>query len=218
MPVDPQMQAILDLRAALPPIHTLPVADARAEVKGLRPPGLRIAVVASIADRAIPGPSGPLGLRIYTPPGTGPFPLLVFFHGGGSTPMTPRAATSAPSTRVTSCWKRPVPGCEACSPMPSTGEREFKTGAMREALSFCSSQTTMKGRFTDPNSRAGAWLGAWASASNAFHKRASANIVRFSRVGNPRLPVGACRPGERRYGRRQTIGPAEQKVLELLGG
>ncbi len=24
---------------------------------------------------------GPLGLRVYTPPGTGPFPLLVFLHG-----------------------------------------------------------------------------------------------------------------------------------------
>jgi acetyl esterase len=39
--------------------------------------------VASITDRAILEPSGPLGLRVYTPPGTGPFPLLVFFHGGG---------------------------------------------------------------------------------------------------------------------------------------
>jgi acetyl esterase len=39
--------------------------------------------VASAADRTIPGPGGPLGLRVYTPRGAGPFPLLVFFHGGG---------------------------------------------------------------------------------------------------------------------------------------
>jgi acetyl esterase len=41
--------------------------------------------VAALADRAIPGPGGPLGLRVYTPPGGtgGPFPLLVFFHGSG---------------------------------------------------------------------------------------------------------------------------------------
>jgi acetyl esterase len=40
--------------------------------------------VASATDRAIHGPGGPLGLRVYTPRGgTGPFPLLVFFHGGG---------------------------------------------------------------------------------------------------------------------------------------
>jgi acetyl esterase/lipase len=83
MPVDPQMQVVLDARAALPPIHTLSVADARAQFKLPRPPGLRIAEVASVADRAIPGPGGPLRLRVYTPPGSGPFPLLVFFHGGG---------------------------------------------------------------------------------------------------------------------------------------
>lgn len=83
MSVDPQMQSILDLRAALPPMHTVSIAEARAQFKRPRPPGLRIAEVASVADRSIPGPGGPLGLRVYTPPGTGPFPLLMFFHGGG---------------------------------------------------------------------------------------------------------------------------------------
>jgi acetyl esterase len=39
--------------------------------------------VATIADRTIPGPGGPLRLRVYTPSGPGPFPLLVFFHAGG---------------------------------------------------------------------------------------------------------------------------------------
>jgi acetyl esterase len=83
MPVDPQMQAILDARAGLQPIHTLSVAEARARFKGPRPPNLRIAEVAAVADRTIPGPGGPLGVRVYTPCGTGPFPLLVFFHGSG---------------------------------------------------------------------------------------------------------------------------------------
>lgn len=83
MPVDPQMQIILDLRTALPPMHTLSIADARTQLERPRPPGLWIDRVASVADRAIPGPGGPLGLRVYTPLGTGPFPLLVFFHGGG---------------------------------------------------------------------------------------------------------------------------------------
>jgi acetyl esterase len=36
-----------------------------------------------VAERTIPGPGGPLRLRIYTPHGQGPFPLLVFFHGSG---------------------------------------------------------------------------------------------------------------------------------------
>jgi acetyl esterase len=83
MPVDPQMQAVLDARAGLPPLHTLSVEAARARLKAPRPPGLRVEEVAAVADRTIPGPGRPLGLRVYTPPDTGPFPLLVFFHGGG---------------------------------------------------------------------------------------------------------------------------------------
>ena len=38
--------------------------------------------VASV-DKTLPGPAGPLAVRIYTPAGSGPFPLLVYFHGGG---------------------------------------------------------------------------------------------------------------------------------------
>jgi acetyl esterase len=84
MPVDPQMQAILNARAGLPPLHTLSVEAARARLKAPRPPGLRVEEVAAVADRTIPGPGGLLRLRVYTPPGgTGPLPLLVFFHGGG---------------------------------------------------------------------------------------------------------------------------------------
>ena len=41
MPVDPQIQMLLDLRAALPPLHTLSVADARAQFAARDFPGLR---------------------------------------------------------------------------------------------------------------------------------------------------------------------------------
>ena len=34
-------------------------------------------------DKTLPGPAGPLAVRIYTPSGQGPFPLVVYFHGGG---------------------------------------------------------------------------------------------------------------------------------------
>ncbi|MHC5721895.1 MAG: alpha/beta hydrolase, partial [Nostoc sp.] len=34
-------------------------------------------------DTTIPGPGGSLPVRVYTPAGTGPFPLVVYFHGGG---------------------------------------------------------------------------------------------------------------------------------------
>jgi acetyl esterase len=83
MPVDPQIQALLDLRAALPPLHTLSVAEARDQMAARPIEGLRIPEVASVVNREMPGPGGPLPLRIYTPLGTGPFPLMVFFHGSG---------------------------------------------------------------------------------------------------------------------------------------
>lgn len=37
----------------------------------------------SSRDTTIPGPAGPLPVRIYTPQGKGPFPVVVYFHGGG---------------------------------------------------------------------------------------------------------------------------------------
>ncbi|NER33758.1 MAG: alpha/beta hydrolase [Oscillatoria sp. SIO1A7] len=39
--------------------------------------------VAEIDNRTIPGPVGAIPIRIYRPEGTGPFPILVYFHGGG---------------------------------------------------------------------------------------------------------------------------------------
>lgn len=83
MPVDPQIQVLLDARAKLPPLHTLSVEDARAQMAARDIPGLRVPSVASVVNRDMQGPHGSLPLRIYTPHGTGPFPLMVFFHGSG---------------------------------------------------------------------------------------------------------------------------------------
>ncbi len=83
MPVDPQIQALLDAAKDLPPIHTLSPDAARAQFAARAIEGIRIPEIASAVDRAIEGPGGKLGLRVYTPLGQGPFPLLVFFHGSG---------------------------------------------------------------------------------------------------------------------------------------
>jgi len=88
MPLDPQVQTLLEhMRAAgLPPFHTLRVEDARQAMidlvgKAKNPaPAHR---VPKIEDRHIPGTAGPIPIRIYTPAGDGPFPVLVYFHGGG---------------------------------------------------------------------------------------------------------------------------------------
>lgn len=39
--------------------------------------------VARVEERTISGEDRTTGLRIYTPDGPGPFPLMMFFHGGG---------------------------------------------------------------------------------------------------------------------------------------
>jgi len=83
MPVDPQIQVLLEARAKLPPLHTLSVPEARAQMSARPIPGLRVPAIASVMDRDMQGPAGSLPLRIYTPFGEGPFPLIVFFHGSG---------------------------------------------------------------------------------------------------------------------------------------
>jgi acetyl esterase len=91
MPVDPQIQALLDKGSGVPATHTLPVAVARAQYEArialMAPPAEIAAVseetIASLSAGPGDGPGGGLRLRIYTPRGTGPFPLLVFFHGSG---------------------------------------------------------------------------------------------------------------------------------------
>ncbi len=83
MPVDPQIQALLDKGTGVPQTHTLSVAAARAQYEarvGLMAPP---AAIGAVEERAVPGPGGAMTLRIYTPIASGPFPLLVFFHGSG---------------------------------------------------------------------------------------------------------------------------------------
>ncbi len=85
MPVNPQAKAFLDQAAAAgaPPLHTLPVAEARQALKSLFTPEQKESI-SKVEDRLVPGPGGyKVPIRIYTPAGTAPLPLLVFFHGGG---------------------------------------------------------------------------------------------------------------------------------------
>jgi acetyl esterase len=83
MPVDPQIQVLLDRGAGVPATHTLPVDVARTQYEArialMAPP----AEIAAVREQTIAGPGGDLRIRIYTPPGVGPFPLLAFFHGSG---------------------------------------------------------------------------------------------------------------------------------------
>lgn len=83
MPVDPQIQALLDKGTGVPATHTLPVDVARAQYEARIPLMAPAAEIAAVREETIAGPGGALRIRIYTPRGDGPFPLLVFFHGSG---------------------------------------------------------------------------------------------------------------------------------------
>jgi len=91
---NPQMQAVLDQFAALHPLPlpTLTPEQARQQssttdaLQGIQAArGLAPAVepVGRIDHIRIPGPGGLILARVYTPSGTGPFPVTVYFHGGG---------------------------------------------------------------------------------------------------------------------------------------
>jgi acetyl esterase len=83
MPVDPQIQMLLDKGTGVPATHTLPVDVARAQYEARIALMAPAAAIATVREQTIDGPGGPLRIRIYTPRGAGPFPLLVFFHGSG---------------------------------------------------------------------------------------------------------------------------------------
>ena len=82
----PEIRSLLDQQATSgrPPLHHQSVEQARAfhvaDAAALNGPP---APVAAVADRLVPGPAGELPVRVYTPEGSRPFPIVVFFHGGG---------------------------------------------------------------------------------------------------------------------------------------
>jgi acetyl esterase len=91
------MGELLDTLAGLGgrPVETLAPAQARVqptpadaaaallrrEGKGADP--ARLVKDVHSVDGSLPGPAGALAIRTYTPAGTGPFPVIVYFPGGG---------------------------------------------------------------------------------------------------------------------------------------
>ena len=84
MPIDPQIEAMFANMPEWPPVRTVPIDQLRESMRqssaAMPTPEVTLA---AITDRTIAGPGGPLAIRIYTPQGTAPFPVVMFFHGGG---------------------------------------------------------------------------------------------------------------------------------------
>ena len=83
MPLDPLIKIVLDQIEALglPPHYEVGAVQAR--VNAASRPRAQGPDVTSVENRSIHGPDGQVPIRIYTPNGLGPFPAIVWAHGGG---------------------------------------------------------------------------------------------------------------------------------------
>lgn len=124
---DPETQAVLDSLAELgpKPIETLDAKEARKQpspadaVKALLKKEHKSDAVEKVADvdnKLIDGPAGKIRIRIYTPAGPGPFPVIVYYHGGGfvianldTYDSSPRALANATGAIVVSSHYRQGP-------------------------------------------------------------------------------------------------------------
>jgi acetyl esterase len=127
---DPDMKAVLDALKSLnpKPIEDCSVAEAREQptpadaVKKLMAdpafsarPALELEAVRA-DDIMIPGAAGSNPARVYTPQGEGPFPLILYFHGGGwvladldTYDATPRSMAAQSRAIVVSAHYRQAP-------------------------------------------------------------------------------------------------------------
>ena len=92
---DAQMQQVLDNLAALKPIPIETLTPGEARYQPAFPDALKQTIqkktgnypmpepVGKVEDIVITVPAGQIAGRIYTPSGNGPFPVIVYFHGGG---------------------------------------------------------------------------------------------------------------------------------------
>ena len=125
-----QMQAVLDELNELgpKPLETLTAEEARIQptpadaVKALlkkkqgNTSDSKPEEVGNIENKSIDGSGGPIAIRIYTPKGNGPFPVIVYYHGGGwviadldTYDSSPRALVNATNAIVVSSHYRQGP-------------------------------------------------------------------------------------------------------------
>lgn len=134
-----EMKAILDQLSSLggKPIEQLTPLEARKQptpadaVKALlkkRGQSTAPEPVAKVENKSIPGAGGEILIRIYTPKGPGPFPVIVYIHGGGWViadldvyDSSPRALANAAEAIVVSTHYRLAPE----HPFPASHEDVF---------------------------------------------------------------------------------------------
>lgn len=120
-PLDPDVQARIDALGPVPSMRSRGIEQVRAGVEAMTPPAEPLAM-ADIEDRTVPGPYGPVPLRVYRPTTESAAPAVAYLHGGGLTmgsnasfePLARQIATAAGATvisvdyRLAPEWGAPV--------------------------------------------------------------------------------------------------------------
>lgn len=156
MPLDPRVRRFLDALAAgnPPDVRSATVEQRRIGLAELMKFGGREPAVDEVEDRTLPGPAGPLAIRLYTPlhtKNTGVLPGLVYFHGGGLVAGTvathdgvARSLANASASRVISVEYRlapehPFPAAldDALAAVRHVGAHAAEYGIDAERLGIC---------------------------------------------------------------------------------
>ena len=111
---EPAMQKVLDALGSLggKPLETLTPQEARkqptpadavkkvlADMGNSTPPDTGV----TVKDLSIAGPLGNFPIHIYTPEGKGPFPVMVYYHGGGFVIADTKTYDASPPTSTPHC-------------------------------------------------------------------------------------------------------------------
>jgi acetyl esterase len=85
MPLDPQAQKVVDAVTALnlKPIPQSTPDEARESMRTRTAALGPVEEVPAVADHRVPVTGGEITVRVYSPGGHGPHPVLVYYHGGG---------------------------------------------------------------------------------------------------------------------------------------
>ena len=86
MPLDPEAKALFDfLGITARKLEAMTPEAARASTNALvaARKAMGVEAVHEVRDFTIPGPGGPIPVRLYRPEPASPAPVLIYFHGGG---------------------------------------------------------------------------------------------------------------------------------------
>lgn len=164
---DAQMQAVLDAHASLgpKPIENLTADEARkqpsmadAVMKVMKDQDKKPEEVGDIDNRSVDLETGEVKVRVYSPEGDGPFPVILYIHGGGwviadldTYDASARALCNAVKAVVVSTHYRQAPE----HPFPASHEDVFAvyqwTLENRDKLNFDSKRIAVVGESAGGN-------------------------------------------------------------------